>query len=154
MSLRPMETNLLQKIMQQIEAFPQCCGTLELRDVQALIPRGLSINPDTLTSNVRSAGTNTEKTSPSPTTRASSSISPGRGGMPTWPSNSAQPWTTRRRQSSFSQLRKSITRGLPEHCSGQIQGHCPGGFVQQQRRHSTSFRANRTTAWKGCHSIS
>ena len=43
-----METNLLQKIMQQIEAFPQYYGTLELRDVQALIPRGLSINPDTL----------------------------------------------------------------------------------------------------------
>ena len=43
-----METNLLQKILQQLEAFPQYYGTLELRDVQALIPRGLSINPDTL----------------------------------------------------------------------------------------------------------
>ena len=40
--------NLLQKILQQIEAFPQYYGTLELRDVQALIPRGLSVNPDTL----------------------------------------------------------------------------------------------------------
>ena len=43
-----LESNLLTRIMQQIEAFPQYYGSLELRDVQALIPRGLSLHAETL----------------------------------------------------------------------------------------------------------